>query len=170
METDLAFAAAGAAFVRAYAHVYDEMARRGYYRHREEGRAMPPRFEHVALSDAAAADYRSGWRTRWRWLDYPTAVYLPGVRYDGAAIVRTAREQAALLATLRSPNVSVRRLTPVPPVPRFCAESAFLHHTLEAAAVAPLEGVTLERRDKRCPDGGSRGHRGAMRSCTGWLV
>lgn len=170
METDLAFAATGSTFVRVFGGIYDTMVARRYFRHREEQRAMPPNFAHVALSDATSTGER-GWRTRWRWLDYPTAVFVPERRYSAADIVAVAREHAARLASLRlaAPNISVRRLTTVPPVPRFCAESAFLHHTLEAAAVGPLRGVSLARREERCPDGNRRRH-GGLRECTGWLV
>ena len=168
METDLAFAAAPSTFVRVYSSVYDSMAARGYYKHREQGRAMPPNFAHVARSDASSSD-RRGWRTRWRWLEYPTAVYAPGVHYSAEEIVALAGQKLAQLTalSLRAPNITVRHLTTAPPVPHFCAESAFLHHTLETAAVAPLAGVTLTPRDQRCPDGGRRR---PLRDCTGWLM
>ena len=130
---------------------------------------MLPNFRNLARSDASTAD-RRGWRTRWRWLDYPTAVYRPGVWYSADEIVRVAREWQERLSTLRlnEEHIAVRRLTTVPPVPHFCAESAFLHHTLEHAAVASLHGVTLAPRDARCPDGGR--HAAGLRACTGWLV
>ena len=165
MESDLAYAAAAATFVHAYGSVFDQMAARRYHNHREEGRAMPPNFDNVARSDASNAD-RRGWRTRWRWLDYPVAVYRPGVRYSPDDIVREARSHQRVLMAMRSHprNVTVRRLTQVPPVARFCAESAFLHHTLEVAAVRPLTGVILAPREVRCPDSGAR-----RRGCSGWL-
>ena len=129
---------------------------------------MPPNFAHVARSDASRSD-RRGWRTRWRWLEYPTAVYAPGVHYSAEEIVALAGQKLAQLTalSLRAPNITVRHLTTAPPVPHFCAESAFLHHTLETAAVAPLAGVTLTPRDQRCPDGGRRR---PLRDCTGWLM
>ena len=168
METDLAFAASPQTFVRVYENTYDAMVIRKYYNHREEGRPLMPNFNHVARSDASNADKR-GYRTRWRWLDYPTAVYTPKRDFTPSDIVQLAAERLPELDILRfTKNVSTRRLTTIPPVPRFCAESAFLHHTLEHAAVGVLGGVTLLPREKRCPDGNRR--RGGLRECTGWLT
>ena len=166
MESDLAFAAAPSTFVRVYEDIFDKMVERRYLDHREERRAMLPNFANVARSGTSNADLR-GWRTRWRWLDYPVAIYKPGVRYSPDDIVHTAREHLSTLLALRQHvrNVTVRRLTRVQPVPRFCAESAFLHHTLELAAVQPLPGVGLAPREARCPLWDRRSRR-----CTGWLV
>jgi hypothetical protein len=162
METDHAFVAAPRTFLGAYRNTLDEMRQRRYAHAREQGRSMLPNWENVVKSDVSNAD-KNGWRTRWRWLDYPAAIFPNGGRYEepfgidfahGARhIISHARAHLGELMALRKRRrVPVRHLTTLPRVPHFCAESTFLHHTLEHAAVRPLEGVSITARDTRCPE------------------
>ena len=74
MESDHAMVAEPVTFIRTYGNVVDEMLSRRVYKHREEGRSLLPNWINFARSDISNVDL-GGWRTRWRWLDFPTSIF-----------------------------------------------------------------------------------------------
>lgn len=154
METDHAWLAEPATFVDVFSNIWDEMKRRRYFRHREEKRSMFPNFRNVARSDASSA-LRDGWVTRWGWLDLP--LQWLQTRWNGAPhnLPMACKHYLGELEAYRTlgHRLPAAQLSAILPVPEFDAESTFLHHTLEHAAVMVLPHVSLKPRSMRCPYG-----------------
>lgn len=151
MESDHATTAEPETFIRAYGNILDDMVERGVYMHREEQRSLFPNWNNYVRSDISNVD-KGGWRTRWRWLDYPVEVFPHGVGGHSADIIPHIRAHLPRLNAMRGESsIPTRMLTSLARVPKFDAESAFLHHTLEHAAVIPLDRVDFVGREHRCP-------------------
>lgn len=153
MESDHAMAADPDTFIRCYGNIENDLIARGVYMHREEKRSLLPNWTNMARSDLSNVDL-GGWRTRWRWLDYPVEVFPPTTggldRVDD--VLQRVRSNLMRLNALRDrPSVPIRMLTGLARVPKFDAESALLHQTLEHAAVVPLDHVDFVGREHRCP-------------------
>lgn len=156
METDHCYYANAATFLKTFKNIYDTMNERKYYNYKEEKRTMLPNFQNILESDLSRHD-QCGWCTRWEWLEFPKNIFTQSDSPNYDELKPLIRTNLLYLMYLHTNKIDIEttRLSTLPPVSIFCAESSFIHHVLENAAIRPFEvktcNVRILSRESRCP-------------------